>query len=299
MTPALILAFALMTTAPQASDGGGEPLPPGAPADSYELAAWCYGALDEYLTIYDKVKPDLRDMDRMFGTSVVEAEPYQSDMAAAHVELKMIGEAVTDAEKASPRPIAPRGVAAMRQGRTIWSLAEAKTERELARAWMLWALPDACDGNARELATKSLVLGGALTYNTGSHDRPPPPTAPRVAPAPAAPIDGTDAGAEPPPAAGIAAPTPAPEPAVQTPAPAMAAPTPEPEPQATRAALPSSPPAADMGAAPAEPRAEAAPAPTPTAPEVVSVQPSAPAPLQPPPTATAPPDADQSQEPTL
>jgi hypothetical protein len=283
MTPALILAFTLMTTAPQADAGGGEPLPPGAPADSYELAAWCYGALDEYLTIYDKVKPDLRDMDRMFGTSVVEAEPYQSDMAAAHIELKMIGGAVTDAEKASPRPIAQRGVAAMRQGESIWSLAEAKPERELARAWMLWALPDACDANARQLATKSLVLGGALTYNAGSHEQAPAPSAPRVDPAPAAPLSSVE-GAGQPPAAALVAPTPQPEPAVETPAPAMAAPTPA---------------AADV-VAPSSPSVQAEAAPS----EVVAVQPPPPTPTAPAPATSAqqmppPPNTDQSQEPTL
>src|SRR5579871_3604404 len=116
MITALALAFSMMTAdTPPEQTGGGEPLPPGAPTDSYELSAWCYGALDEYLTIYEKVKPDLRDIDRMFGTPVVEDEPYQSDMAAAHDELKLIGASVTAAEQASPRPIAPRGVAAMRQ----------------------------------------------------------------------------------------------------------------------------------------------------------------------------------------
>ena len=46
--------------APPAAADVGEPLPPGAPTDSYELSAWCYGALDEYLTIYERVKPDLQ-----------------------------------------------------------------------------------------------------------------------------------------------------------------------------------------------------------------------------------------------
>jgi hypothetical protein len=174
MTPALILALTLMTAAPP-PDGGGEPLPPGAPSDSYELSAWCFGALNEYLQIYEKVKPDLRDIDRMFGTSVVEDQPYQSDMAAARVELKMIGESVTAAEKASPRSIADRGVAAMRQGRGIWSVVEAKTSRELARAWLSWALPDRCDSNARELATRSIVFGKVLKYNANDKSSPPPP----------------------------------------------------------------------------------------------------------------------------
>src|SRR5471032_1981887 len=155
----------------------GEPLPPGAPTDSYQLSAWCYGALDEYLTIYDRVKPDLRDIDHMFGTPVVEAEPYQSDMAAARVELKMIGGSVTEAEKASPRPISQDGVAAIKLGRAIWSVAETKKTRELARAWMLWALPDRCDSNAKELTQKSILFGKALNYNTAP--------APTSAPGPA------------------------------------------------------------------------------------------------------------------
>ncbi|HZZ86872.1 MAG TPA: hypothetical protein VFE13_00930, partial [Caulobacteraceae bacterium] len=157
MILALTLAASLMMADAPADRGGGEPLPPGAPTDSYELAAWCYGALDEYLSIYQRVKPDLRDIDHMFGTRVVEDEPYHSDMAAYRTELKVIGDSVTQAEKASPRPIAEQGAAAIRQGRAIWSIAETKTGRELARAWMLWALPDRCDTNARELAKRSLL----------------------------------------------------------------------------------------------------------------------------------------------
>ena len=162
---------------PAASADQGEPLPPGAPTDSYELSAWCYGALDEYLAIYERVKPDLRDIDHMFGTPVVEDEPYQSDMAAARVELKMIGESVTEAEKASPRPISEDGVAAIKLGRAIWSVAEAKPRRDLARAWMLWALPDRCDSNAKELAQRSILFGRALNYNAAPAPAPPADTA--------------------------------------------------------------------------------------------------------------------------
>ena len=85
----------------------------------------------------------------MFGTSVVEDEPYHSDMDAARVELKLIANSVTEAEKASPRPISQQGLISIQKGRSIWSLAEAKSRRELARAWMLWALPDRCDSNAK------------------------------------------------------------------------------------------------------------------------------------------------------
>ena len=167
MTPALILALSLMaSSAPPPADGG-EPLPPGAPTDEYELSAWCYGALSEYLSIYDKVKPDLVDIDKLFGDPVKEDEPYQSDIAAARKELKMIGGAVTLAEKASAQPIAPQGAEALRMGRAIWSVAETKTSRELARAWLTWGLPDRCDSVSRQLAAKSLLLGKALSYNQG------------------------------------------------------------------------------------------------------------------------------------
>ena len=194
MIIALALSLSLMLAdAPTADTGEGEPLPPGAPSDSYQLSAWCFGALDEYLAIYDRVKPDLRDIDHMFGTQVVEDEPYQSDMAAARVELKMIGESVTEAEKASPRPISEDGVVALKQGRAIWSVAETKTRRELARAWMLWALPDRCDSNAKELTQRSLLFGRALNYNNAPAQAPAPP----AQPAPAANSAPPPAAAEP------------------------------------------------------------------------------------------------------
>jgi hypothetical protein len=188
MTLALVLAASLVMAAPPAEGGAaGEPLPSSAPTDSYELAAWCYGALDEYLVIYQKVIPDLKDIDRMFGTRVKETQPYHADMAAARVELKVIGEAVTDAEKASPTPISERGVGAISEGRQIWSVAEAKPHRELARAWMMWGLPDRCDANARELAKRSLLFGKALSYNQGGGATGAPATTPAPAPAPDAP----------------------------------------------------------------------------------------------------------------
>jgi hypothetical protein len=322
MTPALILAFTLMTAAPAAGDpGGGEPLPPGAPTDSYELSAWCYGALDEYLAIYDRVKPDLRDIDHMFGTSVVEDEPYQSDMAAARDELKMIGDAVTDAEKASPRPIAERGAAAMRQGESIWSLAEAKPQRELARAWMLWALPDACDSNARELMTRSLILGRALSYNAGDPAQLPAPSAPRVAPAPAPTASALDAANHAPPPAAAEAPTPAPQPSAdlvdlpatdEAAAPAallaepVAPPAPAPQPSADLVASPATAQAAAAQAEAAPPLSappEAASVQPPSAPPAVAtpaaVPPPAPTASQTPAHPPAGPASEQPQEPTL
>ncbi len=177
--PALLLAAALLASDPSAApDPNAEPLPAGAPTAEYPLTAWCYGALSEYLDIYERVKPDLVAIDKMWGSSVKnEASPYASDMAAAHQELKVIAEAVEAAEKASPSPIAPEGVAFIQKGRSIWRPAESKTERELARAWLTWALPDKCDTTARELSAKSALLGKALKYNSDAAT-PSPTTAP-------------------------------------------------------------------------------------------------------------------------
>jgi hypothetical protein len=153
----------------------GEPLPADAPTEPYALAAWCYGAMDQYLYIYQQILPQLRDIDRLFGTSVQnEAEPYSDDMAAAKVELGVLKNAVQSAEKASLKVISPEGARWVSQGRGIWGPAETHTRRELARAWLSWALPDRCDTNARELAAKSDLLGQVLKYNGPSATESPP-----------------------------------------------------------------------------------------------------------------------------
>jgi hypothetical protein len=180
--PAVLLAALLLATSlearqappPPASDAAskaeaevdGEPLPNDAPKEPYELAAWCYGAMDQYLIVYSKIIPELRDIDRRFGSSVKnEKQPYADDMAAARDELTVLKGAVVAAEKASIKVIAPDGARAVETGREIWGPAEAHTKRELARAWLSWALPDRCDSNARELTAKSNLLGRALKYN--------------------------------------------------------------------------------------------------------------------------------------
>ena len=230
--PALFLALALVAPGVQAAaqpaqgaTADAEPMPPGAPTGEYELTAWCYGALGEYLDIYDRVKPDLIDIDKKFGSSVQnEKEPYASDMAAYRKELKILASAVQAAEQASPSPIAPKGAQAIIQGQSIWRPAEARTRRELARAWLSWDLPDKCDATARGLTTKSALLGKALNYNTAPASDTSAPS-PEAAPAPAP----------------SAAPPPSPEPSPATPAPAPppeAAPAPAPAP----AARPYSPP---------------------------------------------------------
>ena len=177
------LALALLVSGVQAAPATeGEPMPPGAPTGDYELTAWCYGALGEYLDVYERVKPDLIAIDKQYGSSVKnEKQPYASDMAAYRKELKMLAGAVQAAEQASPSSISPKGAAAVLQGQSIWRPAESRTRRELARAWLSWDMPDKCDSTGRDLASKSALLGKALTYNNAA-DAPKPADAPAPAP---------------------------------------------------------------------------------------------------------------------
>ncbi len=258
----------------------GEPLPPGAPSEPYELTSWCYGALGEYLTVYRQVIPDLQEIDRRFGTPVQEAEPYTADVAAARQALERFALAMGAAERAAPQPIATRGAAAIRQGRNIWAVAKQGTRRQLARAWLYWGVPDRCDEVARDLLTASGGRAGG-------------PASGAIALAPlteAAPTAGPPPGAIMPPT--FAAPAAQPE---------VGAPLERPMATSRDAAVASAPPAPvrpsriveEAAAPPAARRQPAAAAdPAPVAPP----EPAAASPASP--TASAPP-SDQAAEPVL
>ena len=157
-------------------------VPPTAPKDDYRFVAWCYGALDDYLQIYDRVKPDLKAIDKMFGSPVKEAEPYQDDVAEDRKALKRFAAAIEAAEKASPRPIGPEGAAAMQSGRDIWSAAKLEPSRKLADAWLFWGLPNRCDVVAKQLKVRATLMGQAFAIEAPKVDAP----APQADPAPAA-----------------------------------------------------------------------------------------------------------------
>jgi hypothetical protein len=147
---------------PAASRQETEDIPPGAPTDDYGFVSWCYGATDEYLTIYTKVLPDLKDIDKTVGSPVKEAEPYATDVAAQHKALKRFGDAIAAAEKATSDPInSTEGQAAIAKGRSIWSVAETLPNRKLADAWLFWGIPVRCERTAKSLHAHSLAaLGG-------------------------------------------------------------------------------------------------------------------------------------------
>jgi hypothetical protein len=171
-------------------------IPPGAPTDDYGFVAWCYGALGQYLAIYDVVKPDLKDIDKMFGTSVQEDEPYTADVAAERLALKRFGAAIDAAERASAKPIAADGASDILAGRSIWAAAQRQPHRKLADAWLFWGIPKRCETTAKTLKARSALLGQALaagapsaialagpaltpTLNEHAMDAPAPPAPPK------------------------------------------------------------------------------------------------------------------------
>jgi hypothetical protein len=137
---------------PAAAHHETEDIPPGAPTDDYGFVGWCYGATDEYLTIYTKVLPDLKDIDKAFGSPVKEDVPYATDVAAQHKALKRFGDAMAAAEKATSDPInTTEGQDAIAKGRSIWSVAETLPNRKLADAWLFWGIPVRCERTAKAL----------------------------------------------------------------------------------------------------------------------------------------------------
>jgi hypothetical protein len=231
-----------------------------APEDDYGYVAWCYGALETYVNLYDQVMPEVTRIESAFPsprgvTEDLKVYPQMRDQARK--DLEVYRAAIVAAEKASPQAIAPYGATSMRRGRALWTGADQAAPGQLAREWMGWAPPRKCDETARALTVKSNVLGQALIYNQPS---------------------AIDAAAEPPAATPVVnTPTPpvprpvTPQPAPPMPAPAPVPPAPAPRPVTASAAAPTqvaeAPAAASaaLGLRPAIPAAApAAPAPATT-----------------------------------
>jgi hypothetical protein len=168
MSLALLMALAILqadasAVQPPAPDGSSsaqapagapnetEDVPLGAPTDNYGFVSWCYGALDEYLAIYPRVLPDLKDIDKAFGSPVQEDVPYAKDVALEHKALDRFAAAMQAAQKASPQPIDDQGKADVAQGRAIWAKVEALPSRQLADAWLFWGVPIRCETTAKSL----------------------------------------------------------------------------------------------------------------------------------------------------
>ncbi len=189
------------------------------PADDYGYVAWCYGALDTYLNLYDRVMPEVTRIERAFpGPRGAEADlrlyPQMRDQARK--DLALYRTAVIAAERASPRAIGAEGAVALRRGRAVWAAAAKATDAQVAREWMGWSPPARCGEVAKTLTVRSQVLGQALVSN---QDMVAPTSALAAAPEPE-PATPEPAGAAPPAPEPVAAEAPTPVPvAVAKPAP--------------------------------------------------------------------------------
>jgi hypothetical protein len=160
---------------PAVSNARPDDLPPGAPADDFGLVAWCFGALGEYLSIYDDITPDLKAIDKIWGTPVVEDRPYTADMAAARLAEQRFAAAMDAAEKASAQPLGQYGLDSIAKGRSIWSMVRLKSRRNLVDAWLFWGVPERCETTSKALAARASLLGQAMAGAAPAVDSPAKP----------------------------------------------------------------------------------------------------------------------------
>ncbi|NGM52425.1 hypothetical protein G5B46_22670 [Caulobacter sp. 602-2] len=257
MATALLFALALMAQdAPVTTAAPPPRTQPAAtpPTDEYGYIAWCYGALGGYVDLYDKVMPEVTRIEKAFpgpDGAAAALKEYPAMRIQARGDLKTYAAAITAAEKASPRPIAEYGAAAMKKGRSIWGGSEAVDKARLAQVWMSWSPPGDCETRAKALESKSNLFGQALNYNVKSAvpvepeaapapepEAPPPPPPPAETPAPAK-IEASAPAA------------PAPKPAVQKPPVQKPAAKPA-STAAAPAAKPAAKPLAPIGSTPAK-----------------------------------------------
>ena len=198
MTP-LAIALALFAQAapeaapePGASAPAEDRIPNGAPRDDYPFVAWCYGALRGWLELQEEVMPEVTRIEGQFrkpGSSLAADLKVYADLEKdGREQLKTFQAALTAAEKASVRPINTIGGTAVRQGRMIWTTQPGVTKARKAQEWMSWALPARCERVARELETRSRLMGASLRANQ-------PKDAPSATDAALAPLDATPAEA--------------------------------------------------------------------------------------------------------
>lgn len=182
MATAFLLALALIaqdapvSTAPTATAPPPRTQPAAtAPTDDYGYVGWCYGALGGYVDLYEKVMPEVTRIEKTFpgpdGFNAAMKE-YPAMRDQARKDLVAYRSAIVAAEKASPRPIAEYGAAAIKKGRSVWTGADQIDKARLAQVWMSWSPPGDCDTRAKALETKSNLFGQALNYNVKKGEAP-------------------------------------------------------------------------------------------------------------------------------
>lgn len=169
----LLLALALLTAeTPAAGPAAPEPaaaelaFPPGAPRDDFGLVSWCYGALDGYLSLHDKVMPEVTRIETAYqrpGSNLkADLKVYADQQVQGRKDLDAFTRAIVAAEKASPTPIAEIGERAKAQGRNTWAGADQMPAARVAQEWMSWTLPALCQTTAAGLEKRAALEGAAF-----------------------------------------------------------------------------------------------------------------------------------------
>jgi hypothetical protein len=175
------------------------PVPPGAPADDFGLTAWCYGSLARWMELSPRAMPEVRRIEGLFtrpGSSLEEdMAAYTELQTASERNLALFTGALRTAEAASARPLVSSRDAAIAKGQSVWTGADALTDRRLAQEWMSWTLPGRCETAAARLRERAELAAPALR---GADPAPPEaataePLSAGAAPADPAPADTTSA----------------------------------------------------------------------------------------------------------
>ena len=136
------------------ADADSGALPAGAPTDDYALVAWCYGALSRHMELHDQVWPEVQRIEAQFpqpGVSLKEAlAAYDDQHKAGLAQLDLYAKALDLGEVAGKTGGLERTVA-IQVGRDVWQGSDGADPKELARAWMDWALPGQCPDTANKM----------------------------------------------------------------------------------------------------------------------------------------------------
>jgi len=145
-------------------------IPPGAPTDDYGFVAWCHGALNGHMELYELVKPELNGLERSKEETEANAKLEKEQMAAGRDYLALYSRALIAAERATPTAIHERGVQADSQGYKIWAPARTADPKNRMWAWLTWELPARCETAANRLEERSSLF--AETFRRGGKDEP-------------------------------------------------------------------------------------------------------------------------------
>jgi hypothetical protein len=144
--------------------------PTGAPTDDYGFVAWCHGALNGHMELYDQVKPQLTELARSPKEAEESAKADQEQLAAGREYLALYSRALIAAERATPTAIHDRGVQADLQGYRMWAPARSADPKNRMWAWLTWELPGRCETVAKSLEERSSLF--AETFRRGGKDEP-------------------------------------------------------------------------------------------------------------------------------